>query len=91
MFQGRLEPESPMIWRIHENPSGWWFGCHFLNFPINIGCLTIPIDELICFRGVALAHQPAMVSGEDFPHQAAQLVHHDALRAPSCGNQVWKA
>ena len=33
--------------------SGWWFGCHFLNFPRNIGFLIIPIDELIFFRGVA--------------------------------------
>ena len=27
-------------------------------FPINIGLLIIPIDEVIFFRGVALAHQP---------------------------------
>ena len=27
-------------------------------FPRNIGCLIIPIDELIFFRGLALAHQP---------------------------------
>ena len=33
--------------------SGWWFGCHFLNFPMNIGNLIIPTDELIFFRGVA--------------------------------------
>ena len=32
--------------------SGWWFGCHLDNFPINIGFLIIPIDELIFFRGV---------------------------------------
>ena len=29
-------------------------------FPINIGLLIIPIDELIFFRGVALAHQPVI-------------------------------
>ena len=27
-------------------------------FPINIGNLIIPIDEVLFFRGVALAHQP---------------------------------
>ena len=32
--------------------SGWWFGT-FVYFPRNIGCLIIPIDELIFFRGVA--------------------------------------
>ena len=32
--------------------SGWWFGCHLDNFPINIGFVIIPIDELIFFRGV---------------------------------------
>ena len=30
-----------------------WFGCHEFYFPINIGLLIIPIDELIFFRGVA--------------------------------------
>ena len=29
-------------------------------FPINIGSLIIPIDELIFFRGVGLAQQPAL-------------------------------
>ena len=33
--------------------TGWWFGCHFWHFPINIGLPIIPIDELIFFRGVA--------------------------------------
>ena len=32
---------------------GWWFGCHEFYFPITIGLLIIPIDELIFFRGVA--------------------------------------
>ena len=30
-------------------------------FPINIGLLIIPIDELLFFRGVALAHQPVLL------------------------------
>ena len=30
--------------------AGWCFGCHELYFPINIGLLIIPIDELIFFR-----------------------------------------
>ena len=33
--------------------AGWWFGCHFPIFPINIGNLIIPIAELIFFREVA--------------------------------------
>ena len=33
--------------------TGWWFGCHFWHFSINIGFLIIPIDKLIFFRGVA--------------------------------------
>ena len=38
--------------------TGWWFGCHEFYFPINIGFLIIPIDEVIFFRGVAKNHQP---------------------------------
>ena len=38
--------------------AGWWFGCHQFYFPRNIGNVIIPIDEVIFFRGVALAHQP---------------------------------
>ena len=38
--------------------SGWWFGTLFI-FPY-IGNVIIPIDEVIFFRGVALAHQPEM-------------------------------
>ena len=30
--------------------TGWWFGCHQFYFPINIGNLIIPIDELIFFQ-----------------------------------------
>ena len=33
---------------------------HQFYFPINIGFLIIPSDEVIFFRGVALAHQPDM-------------------------------
>ena len=36
-------------------------GCHVWHFPINIGNVIIPIDALIFFRGVALAHQPDSV------------------------------
>ena len=40
---------------IQWNPikSGWWFGCHQFYFPILIGFLIIPIDEVIFFGGVA--------------------------------------
>ena len=24
--------------------TGWWFGCHFSHFPINIGNFIVPID-----------------------------------------------
>ena len=41
--------------------AGWWFGCHEFYFPINIGNVIIPNDELIFFRGVALAHQPVSI------------------------------
>ena len=46
---------SPVIpsWCFIYFSSGWWFGCHEFYFPINIGFLIIPIDELIFFRGVA--------------------------------------
>ena len=38
--------------------TGWWFGTFFI-FPY-IGLLIIPIDEVIFFRGVALAQQPVI-------------------------------
>ena len=39
--------------------TGWWLGCHFLNFPINIGNVIIPIDELHHFsEGWVYNHQP---------------------------------
>ena len=54
-FENRLRKWLTTI----ASSSGWWFGCHFYIFAY-IGCLIIPIDELIFFRGVALAHQPVM-------------------------------
>ena len=56
-------PESPSYeicrflvkWNLlvcRRTSSGWWFGCHQFYVPINIGNLIIPIDDLICFRGV---------------------------------------
>ena len=43
------------FWPRTESASkpGWWFGTSIFIFPINIGNLIIPIDELIFFRGVA--------------------------------------
>ena len=40
--------------------NGWWFGCHeFWIFPLILGIyVIIPTDEVLFFRGVALAHQP---------------------------------
>ena len=73
LFKGetRCKFRSMFLWKTDP---GWWFGCNFLNFPINIGNnlgfehflfshilgIIIPIDELIFFRGVALAHQPGI-------------------------------
>ena len=34
------------------------------HFPINIGFLIIPIDEVIFFRGVAKNHQPVQFEGK---------------------------
>ena len=42
--------------------SAWWFGCHEFYFPINIGLIIIPIDELIFFRGMAKNHQLGITS-----------------------------
>ena len=36
---------------------GWRFGCHQFYFPIWLGLLIIPIDELIFFRGVESTKQ----------------------------------
>ena len=38
--------------------AGWCFGCHQCYFPLKIGNVIIPIDELIFFRGVQPNHQP---------------------------------
>ena len=38
--------------------AGWWWLVAIFYFPMTIGNLIIPIDEVIFFRGVALAHQP---------------------------------
>ena len=43
----------------HSIIAGWWFGCHFFNFPINIGFVIIPIDFHIFQRGSN--HQPVIV------------------------------
>ena len=53
----------PQFWRP-QHISGWWFGCHF---PINIGLLIIPIDELIFFRGVLKPPTRVLVREENHP------------------------
>ena len=40
--------------------TAWWFGCHLDYFPINIGLLIIPTDELIFFQR-GWKHQPVMI------------------------------
>ena len=78
---------------------------HQFYFPIYIGLLIIPIDELIFFRGVALAHQPVYHIGHalcshDFPmvfysHSSQAFGHwqrHGACgdaRRPCTGVQVF--
>ena len=59
VHQGELHPQvAKSIGKSYSfsSLSGWWFGCHLDYFPINIGFLIIPIDEVIFFRGVA--HPP---------------------------------
>ena len=51
--------ETPISSWFFECLTGWQFGTFFI-FPY-IGNFIIPIDELIFFRGVALAHQPVDV------------------------------
>ena len=44
--------------------TGWWFGTFFFyDFPYlgNVIILIIPFDELICFRGGRLNHQPVII------------------------------
>ena len=52
--------------------TGWWFGCHEFYFPINIGLLIIPIDELIFFRGVGI--QPP--TSYCYISQILRMFHH---------------
>ena len=49
-------------WSVWNMIAGWWFGCHsWKMFPFILGCIHHPkIDEVIFFRGVALAHQPVI-------------------------------
>ena len=51
-----------LFWFWIEISSAWWFGCHFLFSQKYWEFLIIPIDELIFFRGVALAHQPVILT-----------------------------
>ena len=60
--------------------SGWWFGCDFLNFPILIGFLIIPIDKVIFFRGVA---QPPTSFRMKPPSFRGEI--HDYAATPSAG------
>ena len=64
LFLEGLETKSPLF-HNRQLLSGWWFGCHQFYFPRNIGFLIIPIDELIFFGGVALAHQPVVIFGSN--------------------------
>ena len=42
-----------------DTSTGWWFGCHFLNFPIYWVSVIIPIDEVHHFsEGFFPNHQP---------------------------------
>ena len=52
-----LEHVSDKFVVSRSNMSGWWFGCHFLNFPINIGNVIIPIDFHIFRRGGPTTNQ----------------------------------
>ena len=72
-----------------QSITGWWFGCHFL-FSHSVGNLIIPIDELIVFRGVALAHQPVifitvLIFGKstDFPKISLRNLRTPTAVAPS--------
>ena len=76
---------------IHPIPYGyiWWFGCHFLYFPIYFPTI-IPIDELIFFRGVNLAHQPGMFHGNGArsfpPHRQVDV---ESTRPVSTSGRRW--
>ena len=64
MLSDTIESAEP------ELVGGWWFGCHFWHFPINIGNFIIPIDVHIFQRGSY--HQPVLIF-----YQATQLQKHD--------------
>ena len=61
--------------------TGWWFGCHFLNFPRNIGFRLSSQLTCIFFTRVALAHQPAKKSN-GHPWRGDDLVppHHGVAK-----------
>ena len=65
----------------------WLVVWNMFYFPINIGNFIIPIDELIFFRGVALAHQPDI---EIHPHgwldrRTRSMAAEDPSRERQCG------
>ena len=77
-------------WGYPRGSDGWWFGCHFLNFPINIGLLIIPIDFHIFQRGGPTTNQiPLMdnfairtpIFSRDFPLAM--------LDDPRIGRKLW--
>ena len=43
--------------QLMKSNTGWWFGCHFWHFPINIGLLIMPIDVHIFQRGFSTTNQ----------------------------------
>jgi len=44
---------APITWGITGELSGWWFGTmEFYDFPIILGIIINPTDELTFFRGV---------------------------------------
>ena len=54
--------------------SGWWFGCHFLNFPINIGFLSSSqLTKSYFSEGWVYNHQPGWYCC--FPHQCFLSSH----------------
>ena len=62
-------PSRIVAWKAHIHVQVYRLlvgGLEHFYFPINIGNVIIPIDELIFFRGVALAHQPDWSLTDDF-------------------------
>ena len=61
-YTDRLKNMQPKrTWTETNRLTGWWFGCHQLFFPINIGLLIIPIDGPYFSEGFFPNHQPAYV------------------------------